>query len=179
MYEPLTKTVAGPIKRHVIIAARDREFRRLVQYPRLRGEEVSPKREKEILQSLNEQTSNALKLLAQEEPEGIEVANFLQSGVDALKALVPWPGFADDVKTFGEISSNSYERIVGRDAPWYYTPLGDIALQTVAITGLLKMANSANTAKNARDFALGAKLTKAELKAIHFLACVPKTSLRC
>ncbi len=166
MYDPLLRSVAGPIKRHTIIAARDRAFQQLVLSPRQRGESVSPKKEKEILESLNQQASDALKQLAGEETEGVEVADFLQSGVDALKALVPWPGFADDVRTRGEIAADSYERIVGREAPWYYAPLTDITEQSTAMIGLLKIADASQAAKSASLISLGAKLTRAEVRAI-------------
>lgn len=89
-----------------------------------------------------------------------------KSAVDALKALVPWPGFADDVKTTGEVAADSYGRIVGRESPWYYAPLTDIAEQTAAFGGLLKIAHSMQTSKDVAFIAAGAKLTKAEVRAI-------------
>lgn len=166
MYDPLLKSVAGPIKRHVILAARDRVFNEKVLLPRQRGETVSVEKEKEILESINKQTSEALKQLAEEDVEGVEVADFLKSGKDALKALVPWPGFAGDVKSRGEIAADSYSRIVGRDAPWWYSPVTDIGEQTIALGGILRVAKSAQLVDDAGLIAKGVKFTRAEIKAI-------------
>ena len=166
MYDPLTKSVVGPIKKYTIIAARDREIFRRLEVLRKEKGGYSNEEAAEIRNDLNKQTSEMLKQLSAEEIEDVEVADFLKSGKDALKTLVPWPGFADDVKSFGEISADSYERIVGKEAPFYYAPLGDIVIQTAAMTGLLKMSQSAMTAKDATSLASGAKLTKKEVDAI-------------
>jgi len=164
MYDPLTKSVAGTVRRQVISAALNREYHRLAL--QRRDGTISQDEEIEKREELNKQANDAIRQLAAEDTEGVEVADFLKSGKDALKSLVPWPGFADDVKTFGEISADSYERIVGKEAPFYYAPLGDIALQTTAMIGLMKMSQSATTAKDAATLAKGAKLTKEEVDAI-------------
>ncbi len=166
MYEPLTKSVVRPVRRHAILAARDRVYREKVLNPRMRGKIVTPKEEKQVIDDLNKQTTAAIKQLAGEDIESVEVADFLQSGKDALKALVPWPGFADDVKSTGEIAADSYGRIVGREAPWYYAPVTDLAQETAAMTGLLKIAQSAQVTKDTSSIAKAVKLTKAEVKAI-------------
>ncbi len=164
MYDPLTKSVGGRIRKNLIHAVQLRELGRIVLERTDR--KISLEEWKEKTQQINKLTNEALQQLSAEETEGVEVADFLKSGKDALKSLVPWPGFADDVKTFGEINADSYERIVGKEAPWYYAPLGDIALQTTAMIGLMKMAKSATTAKDAAALAVGAKLTKTEVNAI-------------
>lgn len=164
MYNPLTKSVAGIVKKEVISAALHRERTNLAR--QRKAGMISHDVEIEKRQELNKLANEAIKQLAAEETEGVEVADFLKSGKDALKALVPWPGYADDVKSFGEISADSYERIVGKEAPFYYAPVGDIALQTTAMVGLMKMAQSATTAKDATALAAGAKLTKKEIDAI-------------
>lgn len=164
MYDPLTKSVTGPIKQHVILSARDREWHRLAL--QRRAGMITQDEEVEKRQELNRLANQAIKQLAAEDTEGVEVADFLESGKDALKSIVPWPGFADDVKSFGEVGADSYERIVGQEAPWYYALVGDIAFQTVALGGLMKMSQSATTAKDATSLAKGAKLTGAEIRAI-------------
>ena len=166
MYEPLTKSVVRPLRRHAILAARDRVYREKVLNPRMRGEIITPKEEKQVIDDLNKQTTVAIKQLAGEDVESVEVADFLQSGKDALKALIPWPGFADDVKSTGEIAADSYGRIVGREAPWYYAPVTDIAQETAAMTGLLKIAQSAQTTSDATSIAKAVKLTRAEVRSI-------------
>jgi len=164
MYDPLTKSVSGIVKKEVISAALQREYTRLAHQKR--AGMISQDEEIEKRQELNKLANEAIRQLAAEETEGVEVADFLKSGKDALKSLVPWPGYADDVKKFGEISADSYERIVGKEAPWWYPVLGDIALETTAMVGLMKMSQSATTAKDATALAAGAKLTKKEVDAI-------------
>ena len=164
MYDPLTKSAAGVVRRQVISAALNREYHRLAL--QRRDGMISQEEEIEKREELNKQANDAIRQLTAEDTEGVEVADFLKSGKDALKSLVPWPGFADDIKSFGEISADSYERIVGKEAPIYYAPLGDIALQTTAMVGLMKLSQSATTAKDAAALAKGAKLTKAEVNAI-------------
>lgn len=167
MYDPLTKSVGGRIKKNLIYAVQAREIGRVVLERTDR--KISRDELKEKIQDINKLTNEAIKQMSAEETEGVEVADFLKSGKDALKSLVPWPGYADDVKTFGEISTDSYERIVGKEAPWWYAPLGNIALETTAILGLTKLSQSATTAKDAASLAKGAKLTKAEVRAIRKL----------
>lgn len=185
MYDPLTKSVAAPLRRMLLQneiawekfrikkeeAIRIRKEKNL---PLTGGEDfilfdvLSPERQNEINQEVNERATGVVRIEQQEIekiPE-VKAGDFLESSRGALKSLVPWPGFADDVKGFGEISADSYKRIAGRDAPWYYAPLSDIALETTALVGLLKMAQSASTAKDAASLAKGAKLTKAEIRAI-------------
>lgn len=164
MYDPLTKSVAGIVKKEVILSALQREYLRLA-HQRKAGM-ISQDEEIEKRQELNKLANEAIKQLAGEITEGVEIADFLKSGKDALKALVPWPGYADDVKTAGEIAAGSYERIVEQEAPWWYAPLTDTALQTTAMIGLMKMSQSATTAKDATALAAGAKLTKKEVEAI-------------
>ena len=164
MYDPLTKSVAGIVKKEVISSALQREYHRLAL--QRRDGMISQDEEVEKRKELNKLANEAIRQLAGEETEGVEVADFLKSGKDALKSLVPWPGYADDVKSFGEISADSYERIVGKEAPFYYAPLSDIALQTTAMVGLMKLSQSATTAKSATALAAGAKLTRAEVRAI-------------
>jgi len=164
MYDPLTKSVAGPIKRLAIHIAKEQEVLRRI---REAGAVGSPEEINEIEQEVDSQISEMIKQVnADTEEDGVEVADFLKSGKNALKSLVPWPGYADDVKSFGGISADSFERIVGNEAPVYYAPVGDIALQTTAIIGIAKLANSAQTAKDAASLAKGAKLTRSEVNAI-------------
>lgn len=185
MYDPLTKSVAAPLRRVLLQneiawekfrlkkeeAIKIREEKNL---PLTGGEDfvlfdvLTPERQAEINQEVNERAVSVIRAEQQEVekiPE-IKAGDFLESARGALKSLVPWPGYADDVRRFGEISSDSYKRIAGRDAPWYYAPVSDMALETTALLGLLKMAHSASTAKDAASLAKGAKLTKAEIKAI-------------
>ena len=164
MYDPLLKSVGGRIKKNLIHAVQFRELGRIVLERTDR--KISLEEWKEKTQQINKLTNEALQQLSAEDTEGVEVADFLKSGKDALKSLVPWFGYADDVKKFGEISTDSYERIVGKEAPWYYAPLGDILLETTAMIGLMKLSQSATTAKDAASLAKGAKLTKAEVNAI-------------
>lgn len=164
MYDPLTKSLAPIVKKLTITSALNREYHRLAL--QRRDGMISQEEEIEKRQELTKLANEAIRQLSAEDTEGVEVADFLKSGKDALKSLVPWPGFADDVKSFGDISADSYERIVGKEAPIYYAPLGDIALQTTAMVGLMKMAQSATTAKDATALAKGAKLTKKEVDAI-------------
>jgi len=163
MYDPLTKSLTGTIKREAILATKNMEVRRRMK---ALGGDISVEQIKTIEQEVNAEIVEMIKQVNTEEDDDVEVKDFLKSGKDALKSLVPWPGFADDVKSFGEISADSYERIVGKEAPGYYAPMGDIALQTTAMIGISKMANSAQTAKDASSLSKGAKLTKAEVNAI-------------
>ena len=185
MYDPLTKSVSEIIKRRTLQSAIAQEKFRIAQEEALKirkekglpttqielGLEkltavLSKERMAEIDREVDERAVSSIRAMQAEDTEGVEVADFLESGKDALKSLVPWPGFADDVKSFGEISAGSYERIVGQEAPFWYAPLGDIALQTTAMIGLMKMSQSATTAKDAAALAKGAKLTPAEVNAI-------------
>ena len=118
----------------------------------------------EIEREVDERAVGSIKALQAEEPEDVKVVDFLKSGKDALKALVPIPGFADDVKSFGEISADSYKRIVGQQAPTGDGIISDIALETTAIGGIIKMAWS-STAKDAASLSKAAKLTKVEVRA--------------
>ena len=185
MYDPLTRSVSGGIKKAVLKDAI------LVEKTRIKREEtrkVRAERKKkglpaipfgfgeytavlgkdriaEIDREVDERAVGSVKALQAEEPEDVKVVDFLKSGKDALKALVPIPGFADDVKSFGEISADSYERIVGQQAPTGYGIVGDIALEATAIGGLVKMAWAAK-AKDAASLSKAAKLTKSEVRAI-------------
>ena len=198
MFEPFTKSVAGPIRRQIIIDLENTEVRkRLVpEREKLRVELLKKhkgagkvvfatnttafqrefgKRILEIEAGIREQVQKDLSGIKETEEKAIgelpkvDAGDFGKSAVDALKALVPWPGFADDVKSRGEISADSFERIVGRDAPWYYSTITDIAEQTVALGGLMKIARSSQSIEGLKDASLiakGAKLTKAEVRAI-------------
>lgn len=187
MYEPLTKSVAAPIRRQILIDTENFEVSRRIkpEQEKLRVELLRKHKgdrqaflkehkerfseiEEKIRQQVRKDMSGIVKVeeeLIAELPE-VEVKDFAKSAADALKALVPWPGFADDVKSRGEIAADSFERIVGREAPWYYAPITDIAEQTTAMIGLLKIAKSAQTTKEAGLIAKGAKLTRQEIKAI-------------
>ena len=180
MYDPLTKSVAGRIKRGALQSAIAHEKFRIKQKEaeKIRKEKglfgprierlvsiLGKERMAEIDREVDERAVSSLKQLQAEEVDEARIADFIKSGKDALKTLVPWPGFADDVKSFGEISADSYERIAGREAPAGYAVVSDIALQTVAIGGIMKMSQSA-IAKDAASLARSAKLTKAEVRAI-------------
>lgn len=204
MHDPLFKSAVGPVKKAVVWQTRIQAIHDVViermpkrieaikkelhnekltgvrYYSELSTRTVEERKKltKEVADEIDKDFASYIQKAQQELPE-VKVGwrDFAMSGLNALKALVPWPGVADDVKSFGEISSDSFERIVGREAPGYYTLIGDILFQTAALMGLLKMANSATTAKNARTFAQGAKLTKAELRAIkklHKMASQPQ-----
>lgn len=185
MYEPLTKSVAGIIKRRTLESAISQEKFRIKQEEalKIRKEKGLPttqielglekltavlteERLAEIDREVDERVVSSIQQMQAEEVDETKIADFLKSGKDALKALVPWPGYADDVKNFGKVGADSFERIVGTEAPWYYAPLGDIALQTTAMVGLMKISQSATTAKDAAALAKGAKLTPGEVNAI-------------
>ena len=187
MYDPLTKSVAGPIRRQILIDTEnfevskrlkpEREKLRVELLKKHKGDKKAfLKEHKERLTVIEDRIRQQVRedmtgIVGVEEEEiaklpKVKVKDFAKSAVDALKALVPWPGFADDVKSRGEIAADSFGRIVGREAPWYYTPLTDIAEQTVALGGLLRISKSAQTAKEAGLIAKGTKLTRAEIKAI-------------
>lgn len=187
MYEPLTKAVAGPIRRQILVDLENTEvLKRLKpEQEKLRVELLKKHKDNriaflkehrerlpEIEEQIRQQVRKDMAGIVSAEEEAIAelpkvgIKDVGDSAVDALKTLVPWPGFADDVKSRGEIAAGSFERIVGRDAPWYYAPVTDVAEQTVAMAGLLKIAKSAQTAKDASSIAKGTKLTRAEVKAI-------------
>lgn len=185
MYDPLTKSAAGIIRKRALLGAVIQEKFRIKQEEalKIRKEKGLPttqielglekltavltkERMAEIDREVDERTVSSIKAMQAEDTEGVEVADFLKSGKDALKSLVPWPGYADDVRGFGDVGADSYKRIIGKEAPWYYAPLGDIALQTTAMIGLMKMSQSATMAKDATALAKGAKLTLAEVNAI-------------
>ena len=162
MYDPLLKSTTGMVKKHAIFAARDREIRRRLEELNREKGGFSDDQQRQIIDEVNTQATEAIKQFNDEETPNVGIADFMKSSKDALKALIPWPGVADDVKTMGEINTESFKRIVGREAPWWYTPLGDIALQTTAMIGLGKIANSLPKGKSLK----GVKLTKAEVRAI-------------
>lgn len=185
MYDPLTKSAASIIRNRTLQSAISQEKFRIKQEEalKIRKEKGLPTTQielglepliavlteeklAEIDREVDERAVSSIQQMQAEDTEGVEVADFLKSGKDALKSLVPWPGYADDVKNFGEVGADSFERIVGQEAPWWYALLGDIALQTTAMIGLLKMSQSATTAKDAAALAKGAKLTPAEVNAI-------------
>ena len=185
MYDPLTRSVSGTIKKAVLKDAilvektriKREETRKVRAERRKKGLPVIPfgpgeynrvlgkERIAEIDREVDERAVGSIKVLRVEEPEDVKVVDFLESGKDALKSLVPIPGFADDVKSFGEISADSYKRIVGQQAPTGYGIVSDIALEATAIGGLVKMAWAAK-AKDAASLSKAAKLTKPEVRAI-------------
>lgn len=189
MFEPFTKSMAGPVRWAIlsnleniasshIAEAKLEELRQELLEKHGGQEHRGPfirefkERSIEIRKQAREQAREALPGIIAAEKEAIaelpqvKAGDISESAVNALKALVPWPGFADDVKTRGEISADSYERIVGREAPWYYASLTDMAEQTVALAGLTKIAISADLTKDAASIAAAAKLTKQEIRAI-------------
>lgn len=184
MFDPLTKSAAAPTKRLALTVAIENEINRRVgsvidkakQDETISDEAVIEMVNRErpaIVEAVNTDASESLKQI-QSDPA--KVQDFLSSGKDALKALVPWPGFADDVQDFGEIGADSFKRIVGRDAPWYYAPVSNIALETTALVGLMKLASTPD-ARDVQSAVRAAKLTKAERRAIkklHKQAGIPK-----
>lgn len=187
MYDPLTKSAAGPIRKQILIDLENTEVLKRVKPERekLRVELLKKHKgdrfafleehkerlvliEKRIRQQVRKDMAGIVKVEKEAIAElpKVGIKDVSKSALDALKAVVPWPGFADDVRSRGEIAADSFKRIAGRDAPWYYSPLTDIAEQTVAMGGLLRIAKSAQTTKDASLIAKGAKLTRAEVRAI-------------
>ncbi len=187
MYDPLTKSVAGPIRRQILVDLENTEVLKRLrsEQEKLRTElfKKFPKGGKpfrkefaeritETEKTIRQQVKNDLSSIVTAEEEAIgelpkvKAGDFGKSAVDALKALVPWPGFADDVKSRGEIAADSFKRIAGRDAPWYYAPVTDITEQAVAMGALLRMGQASQTAKEAGLIAKGVKFTRKEIKAI-------------
>lgn len=177
MMEPLTKTAVGPLKAAALNEAMGAEINRQVNArvakAEAKGELLDPDEKgafidqarADVTAQVREDAAKSIRAI-NSETEDVEIADFMQSAKDALKALVPWPGFADDVKTFGDISADSYERIVGTEAPFWYAPLADVTNETVAMVGLFKLANAAQFTKDAEFIRKGAKITKAEMRAI-------------
>jgi len=171
LLDPLSKSAAGPVKKAAL--ATSIRFEKIRRWNKWRDDNGLG-RDEEIPQDVAEQIDKDVRGLASglisrvnsEEVEGADIGDFGKSAFDAAKALVPWPGIADDVNTFGEIQANSFERIVGRDAPWFYAPIADIAMDTLAFSGITKMAMSSQLADEPAMIARAAKLTKNERKAI-------------
>lgn len=190
MYDPLLKATVGPTKRLALATAMSLErSSRAAKFRtdnNIRPGQAVPQEELDrIGEEVNVLASGLIKQVNSETAEPVTLGDFGRSAQDALKALVPWPGFADDVRTRGQIGAESFERIVGREAPGYYAPLADFADQTVAMIGLAKVATAARTARAGADaatIAAGAKLTRAEVKAmkkLHKAASeVPKITVR-
>ena len=193
MYDPLTKSITGPLRRHLLRSGiREEKFRikkeEALKIRKKRGLPTTPNElggtglglgfnffsvlSKERLEEIDREVDErAVSIIKSEQQEleampKVKVKDFLTSGTDALKALVPWPGFADDVKSRGEIAADSFGRIVGREAPGYYAAVGDLAEQTIALGGLLKIAQSSQITKETGLIAKGIKFTRAEIKAI-------------
>lgn len=176
MFDPLTKSAAGPTKKAALSVAI--HFEKLHQINLYRqANDILPSRSipKEEVDRINDEVDKqAVELVRQtnsevEELEPVTAGDFGNSIKDALKSIVPVPGFADDVKTAGEIGAESFTRITGRDAPWYYAPVSDVALETVAMAGLLKIAAASEAGmkvKDAAQIARAARLTKKEMQAI-------------
>ena len=172
LLDPLSKSAAGPIKKYAVSSAMERErIRREIEFRRKHTMEPSqplpPEEIERINNSVNRDASELISRVNQEaEDIDVTAGDFGASVADAIKALVPWPGVADDVRTFGEIQADSFERIVGRDAPWYYAPIADVAMDTLAFSGIVKMAMSSQAAKDPAKIARAAKLTRNERRAI-------------
>ena len=193
MYDPLTKSATGPVRKMAVQHAIDAEKRRQIgeaidkKVAQRRKEDpigsfaitfksvLSEEEVKEINDRVDADAVGIIKQANAEPVEGEQVTagDFGESAVNALKALIPWPGAADEVKTFGDISADSYERIIKREAPWYYAPAADIIGESVAMGGLIKIASaSTSLAKSAnvvKDVAAAAKLTVGEMRAIRKL----------
>lgn len=164
MYDPLLKTTTGSLRRYAIgQAAANEIWRRLAVLDREKGG-YSADQKAQIIKEVNEQASEQIRLANEEGEEKVGVGDFMDSAKDAMKALIPWPGAADDVKTFGEISANAYERVSGREAPIGYALVGDMALQTTALIGISKM--SWNASREGARRAAPVTLTRAEIRAI-------------
>jgi hypothetical protein len=176
MTDPLFKSAVGPVKQAVLLSVlRFEKLERLQKYRRdnnFRPNQVVPEEVRDkISQDVDVLASGLIKKVSGEVEgaEPVELGDFGRSAQDALKSLVPWPGFADDVKTKGDLEADSYGRIVGREAPWGYAIIGDTIDQTTAMVGLMKIATSARNARagvGATQIAEGAKLTKGEVRAI-------------
>ncbi len=187
MYDPLTKSAAGPIRKYIVqTQVREEKFRVIQEEAlkirkkqglpttpqELRGQKLSSVLTKERVEELEAEVDTRAVSIIKAEQQEIEklpkvgVKDFGKSALDALKTLVPWPGFADDVKSRGEIAADSFQRIAGRDAPWFYAPATDITEQVVAMGGLLRVAVASQAAKESGLIAKGVKFTRAEIKAI-------------
>lgn len=136
MYDPLTKSMVGPIRRQILIDFENAKVLKRLKPERekLRIEllkkhkedketflkeynERHTKLEEQIRQQVKKDMSGIIKVEEEEITElpPVTAGDFAESGLNALKALVPWPGFADDVKGAGDIAAGSFERIVGRE----------------------------------------------------------------
>ncbi len=172
LLDPLSKSAIGPIKRYAVASAIETEnIRRVDQFRQKHNLEPSQPLPPEAIEKIRKETNDAASGLIKKANSEIEeidvtVGDFGRSILDAAKALVPWPGVADDVRTFGEINADTFERMVGRDAPWYYAPIMDIAMDTLAMSGIMKMANASQTVESPALIARVAKLTKNERRAI-------------
>ncbi len=195
MYDPLTRSVTGPIRRQILVDIENSEVLKrlrpereklrielLKEFPKadklLFAEQQIEFRQKfseritETEKEIRQQVKKDMAGIVQVEEEAIAelpkvgIKDVSKSAVDALKTLVPWPGFADDVKSRGEIAAESFDRIAGRDAPWWYAPVTDIAEQTIVLGGLLRVAKAAQTTDAAGLIAKGVKFTRVEIKAI-------------
>jgi hypothetical protein len=172
LLDPLSKSASGPIKKYAVSAAIEREMiRREIEFRQKHTLEPSqplpPEEIEKIAKESNEAAAGLINRVNSEvEDIDVEPGDFGRSILDAGKALVPWPGIADDVRTFGEIQADSFERIVGRDAPWFYAPIADTAMDTLAFAGITKMAMASQVADDSAMIARAAKLTKNERRAI-------------
>lgn len=169
MLDPLSKSAAGPVKRMALASAIETEIiRREIVFRQKHtlepSQPIPPDVIEDIKNKVNIDASGLVKKANSDEE--ISVGDFGRSVADALKAIVPWPGVADDVRDFGEIQADSFERIVGRDAPWYYAPIANIAMDTLAFSGITKMAMAAQVADDPAMIARAAKLTRNERRAI-------------
>lgn len=172
LLDPLSKSAAGPIKKMALATSiRFEKIRRWNKWREENGvgnnvpipEDVASQIDKDVRGLASELVS---KVNSEAEDIDVTAGDFGNSIRDAVKAAVPWPGIADDVRTFGEIQADSFERIVGRETPWYYAPIADVAMDTLAFAGITKMAMASQTVEDPAMIARAAKLTKNERKAI-------------
>ena len=189
MFDPLTKSATGPMKKFALNAAIESEvadrFQLFLDSEGIKQGDIarmsptahakfsadSKEAMLKIRDEVNIDASDTIKRVNSEveELEPVKISDFGASLTDALKSTIPWPGAADDVKTFGEIGADSFERIVGREAPWYYAPVSDLAVETIATTGILRVAATSQSAvlsKDAATISRAAKLTKTEINAM-------------
>jgi len=78
------------------------------------------------------------------------------------KVFYPVPGSAKELRTFGEaMAKDWYEPLSREEPPWWYTPMVDIAFETLLLSGAA--AQRASRATNSTF--TNARLTSAEIKA--------------
>jgi hypothetical protein len=91
------------------------------------------------------------------------VKGALKSIFTSPKALIPYPGAAKDMPTFGQaVAKGYYEPLMDRKAPGWYAPVVDIAAETAVLGGA-----QAKAAAAARPYGVAktGRLTAAEIRA--------------